>query len=766
MEKIIFDLDLTEYDSDFVSENSMAEQSGLWQQAASARLVDMLRTMGLTAKGYKKNIKDSEDKKEKLSCYHHAVFINGTRGAGKTIFLRNIETIWKEQNKHHSDSPELYFIDTIDPTLLHIDDNFSEVVIASIYAAVEQKLKNTDNKECYQDKFLKALKNLTNALGNRADFEDIRGIDRIQKYRSGIHLERYFHHFLITSVDILNCDALVLPIDDLDMKIDKAFGTLDNIRCLLSCPLILPIVSGDDDLYQHTTTMEFEGILAKNKNSSNFDQGKIAAKNLSDAYLTKIFPIHNRLPLQPIIQLLPNLSIKYGINDSNKQQDYNIYHDKFISLFYAFCHDAEYREDKVSSKTEWLEPGNARELVQRVRLFHPRDLEDQNNPRRDLWQKFKGLAEIKRQGQALADVISYLDIIDSNKKTFSLHNLISFNPFIQSTMYSWGESNYSHIQNRCRAKVSGSENATDSASNIAKKNIRSINTLWEMPPIEFKKFYFETENSEIIPQTSPNTKKLALIYSYSDDNKRHNVLFGRAFEILFWSILSVTGNLSHSNYQELFNGILKRLHFYSYMVFDIDGIGMELASHEKGDSDNEFIEKIIEWIEDNKSALHLFNNKNLMPLLSEVFYNVFSQLHRMKADHNFNILRERFTDITIRFEYIFMNALLCCLKTEKIMMPDVATMAPSIDIRNRKDFLSKNKNLKNNIDGILTLEVEKKVKDMSTISHYKNIKGNKLSPIGLLLEIIWKHPLFELPYKAQGENNPYNRIKRDRMYGR
>ncbi|MDG0806762.1 hypothetical protein PO856_004051 [Pectobacterium brasiliense] len=779
MGKIILDLDLTEYESDFIYESdlmldeSMVKSSGLWQKAANFRLADKLRTMGLTAREYKKKIKNSEDQKEKLSCYHHAVFISGTRGAGKTIFLRNIETIWNTHKKPLSDPPNLYFIDTFDPTLLHIEDNFSEVIIASIYAAVEQKFKSIVNKGCHQDKFIKALKNLTNALGNRADFEDLRGIDRIQKYRSGIHLERYFHQFLIASVEILDCDALVLPIDDLDMKIDKAFSTLDDIRCLLSCPLILPIVSGDDDLYQHTTTMEFEGILAKYEKSSNFEEGKIAAKNLSHAYLTKIFPIHNRLPLQPIFQLLPDLVIKYN----GKPEEYKNYHDSFISFFYAFCHDAEYREGKVSSKTEWLEPANARELVQRIRLFRPIDLKKQNKIRRDLWQKFKGLAEIRRQGQALVDAISYIDIIDnnldivekndetssSNERILFLYNLISFNPFIQNTMYDWGKSDFYHIQNRCRAKVNGSENAIDSAITIAKENIKSINTLWEMPPIEFKKFYFETEGDDTILQG--NTKKLALIYSYSDDEKRHNVLFGRAFEMLFWSMLSVTGNLNHNNYNNLFNGILKRLHFYSYMVFDVDGIGMELASNEKGDGDNEITEEIIRWIEDNKETLKSFNNTNLVPLLSEVFYNVFSQLHRMKADPKFIIRRELFTDLTIRFEYIFMNSLLCCLKTEKIMMPDVATMAPSEDIRNRGDFLLKNKNLTNNIDGILTLEEKRKSKENPKIAYYKNIKDNKLPEISLLLEVMWKHPLFELPYKAQTESHSCYRIKRDRMFG-
>ncbi|MCA6917747.1 MULTISPECIES: antiviral RADAR system adenosine triphosphatase RdrA [Pectobacterium] len=752
MEKIIFDLDLTEYESDFMSEESTVESSGLWQKAASVRLVDRLKEMGASAREYKKKRIDSNDfQKDKLSCYHHAIFISGTRGAGKTIFLRNVEAIWKKQNHRQMDAPKLYFIDTIDPTLLHIEDRFSEVVIASIYAAVEKELKNTINKECCKDKFLKTLKQLSNALGNKSEFEDLRGIDRIQKYRSGIHLERYFHQFLIASVEILDCDALVLPIDDLDMKIDNAFGVLDDIRCLLSCPLILPIVSGDDDLYRHTTTMKFEGVLAKNTYASNFDKGKESAQKLSYAYLEKIFPIHSRLLLQPISQLLPKLTIKYSKEhafDACTSMTYQDYIHDFNLFFYAFCHDAEYRKyTTVSNKTAWLEPNSARELVQIVRLFHPADLKNANDlyntnytNRKNLWQRFKGLAEIKRKGQAFVDAISYIYIEEeSTAEELSLYNLISFNPIMQSDMYSWGESDYYKIQNLCRAQVNSNTDNRVSSEDSSRRNGSYVKTLWEMPPIEFKKLYFNSKPGN-------TTTELELIYTYSEDNKRHDILFGRAFEILFWSLLTVTGNIKKENFDILFIKIFKRYHFHSYLSFDADDISMRTSEIKLSDSDKKNIKEILgsinSWIDENNEMLKKFNKKNLIPLMSEVFFNVFSQLHRMKIEPGILKVKRDFFNITVlRFEYIFMNSLLCCMKTNKIMEIDVAITDSSEKITSRHEFFNSNKNIKRNFSDIL--EIDKKVPS----EVFKNVAKESLSNIGLLLEIMWKHPIFALTEK-------------------
>ncbi|WES90420.1 antiviral RADAR system adenosine triphosphatase RdrA [Dickeya fangzhongdai] len=810
MNDIVLGLDWDEYESDFLEETS-TEINHLWQQEARLHLVERLNEMGQAARRYKKRFCHGDSLDTKLSCYHHAIFISGERGAGKTVFLRNVKTIWKRASKHVESKPDLYFIDTIDPTLLDIDDRFAEVIIASVYAAVEKKLTLTENQKCQnknnKDEFFRVFQKLSHALGNASEFGELRGIDRIHKYRSGIHLERYFHQFLIASVNLLGCDALVLPIDDVDMKIDNAFSVLDDIRRLLSCPLILPIVSGDDNLYNHTVTMEFERGLAAKKDASNFIQGQESARKLSHAYLTKLFPAHCRISLQPIYQLLPMLNIQYG-KQGNKMH-YDDYHKGFMDFFYAYCRDAEYRKfSAVSNKSQWLQPQNARELVQLIRYFRPDEIKNVDMPgdnEKKLWQRFKSLAEIKRAGQALADAISYLYINEvENLGNVSLHNLISFNPILQSKTYSWGRHDYYAIQNDARAKVNRkrtpheeaqtvtsrsheahidmlwkkplvgcnkfcffnykkdninilkvkfslpsdknsrrsdrTENLQEQGKTTTSKNRETrINTLWEMPPVDFKKFYFENDNEE----SDENIKKLKLIYSFSENNGRYEVVFGRAFEVLFWSFLFVTESMECSDDGKgFFEGVFKRYPFYSYLVFDADDIGVG-EYNVLNESDCGLVAELSSWVKNNKGKISSeVKGKNLIPLMSEVFFNVFSQIYRMKVEPDFDVSNEHLPDIARRFEYIFMNSLLCCMKIDRIMHIDVAVRDASEKIESRTMFLDSNENLKKNIEGILKLDLHEGEE------HFINKADNPQSDIGTLLEVMWCHPIFQLPYGA------------------
>ncbi len=73
---------------------------------------------------------------------------------------------------------------------------------------------------------------------------------------------------------------------------------------------------------------------------------------------------------------------------------------------------------------------------------------------------------------------------------------------------------------------------------------------------------------------------------------------------------------------------------------------------------------------------------------------------------------------------------------------DVAISDKSEKIRSRKDFLDSNESLKKNIEGILKLEPH------NDKEHFIYQAGNPQSDIGTLLEVMWSHPIFQLPYGA------------------
>ncbi|WOU51953.1 hypothetical protein [Citrobacter portucalensis] len=90
--EIILDLDLPEYRDDFCGDGTKGEKNNLWQQQANQKMLENLARMGLEARQYKNDLQDP--KTARLTSYHHAIFINGARGAGKTVFLRNASAAW------------------------------------------------------------------------------------------------------------------------------------------------------------------------------------------------------------------------------------------------------------------------------------------------------------------------------------------------------------------------------------------------------------------------------------------------------------------------------------------------------------------------------------------------------------------------------------------------------------------------------------------------------------------------------------------------
>lgn len=753
--EIVLNLDLPEYQDDFLSSDTNGEQNGLWQQEGNKRLVDLLTKMGTDAKSYKEEHAKYATHDAKLSSYHHAIFISGARGTGKTVFLRNAKAVWEKykQTVNSASTPNLHFIDVIDPTLLNINDRFSEVIIASVYASVGDKLQQPNIKQECKDKFFSALKDLSAALGQASEFDEFRGIDRIQKYRSGIHIERYFHQFLIASADLLGCDALVLPIDDVDMKIDNAFGVLDDIRCLLSCPLILPLVSGDDDLYRHITTMKFEESLAKNKDASNFDDGKSVAERLSNAYLTKVFPNHVRLPLVSISQLLSKLKIQYKNEAGTKEPDlmYSTYEKNIKEIFYPLCNGQE-------RSTDWPQPESAREVTQLVRLLTPVKLTNYKDNIDSLWRNYSVWAEEKQDGVALTNAESFLKI-RAMKETdaLDLNRIIAFSPLLQKGRYRWAKKDFYQQQIKCITALKAHENNKDILNTVFTESndgkvYKENNILRSMPPLEPTMGSMFVGKNVILNENIKN-ELLISIYTYDNyysrqNNRRYHIFFSRAYEILCWSLLAVTGNITSDCLEEdffifQFKEILLRAPFYSTFSLNSTRV-IDEGSNNDADVDvsDSKVDNFTPWIKDVyqwylKNKLDDLKNKNLVPLLSVVFNKVFSQLNVLRgniAAGKDTFKFEHLSDLAKRFEYIFINALASFVREDSVVNTNVATGAESARVRDVYSFIKYDRTLSRNISGIfkITDENPDRLTRMSKKEYAK------------LLEAMWTHPIFEL----------------------
>lgn len=737
--EIILDLDLPEYRDDFCGDGTKGEKNNLWQQQATQKMLENLARMGLEARQYKNDLQDP--KTARLTSYHHAIFINGPRGAGKTVFLRNASAAWDNYTAKSSQFPDLHFIDVIDPTLLNIDDRFSEVIIASIYASVEGKLNQPEISQSIKEAFFQALRTLAGALGKPQEIDELRGIDRIQKYRSGIHLERDFHRFLIATVNLLGCDALVLPIDDVDMKIDNGFAVLDDIRCLLSCPLILPLVSGDDQLYRHITQKAFS------KGPNNIFGVGYMAESLSDAYLTKVFPNHIRLPLQPIEQILPKLEIRYKYSEiENTRKISNLtfpqYEDLLKNTFYSLCNGQE-------RSTEWVHPISAREVTQLIRSLPPSLLQEREHTTPDIWQKYAYWAEIHHDGVALTNMETYLHIqLAQQVAQLNFSQLIAFNPVLQMNRCHWASKEF--ISQQC--DIAADMKAHDTNQSILESVKNSSDILRSMPALEF--IMEPMFISKSVSEAKNGNSLLLALYTHHDYysrqlNRRHHIFFSRAFEIIGWSLLAITGNLPDTFYQKdkftaLFQDTFLRAPFYSIFAMNHtreieesdDGLNRPDNPIDYSSNINELIEKIYNWCENRK--ITELKGKNLIPLLSVIFNKVFSQLSvlRMNLIDKKKSREELLSDLARRFEYIFINALLTFTKDGLVVNTNVATGARASIVRDYTEFTKYDRTLSRNLSGVVDLTV-----DDDNILNLKTINESEHAELVISM---WCHPIFNI----------------------
>lgn len=751
--EIVLELNRGEFDDNY-------SEKELWQEQAAKKLVEALTQTANQARAYKTKRKQC-DKEQKLQAIHDAIFVSGSRGAGKSVFLRNAKSIWeRDYDKRGSqrDKIELYFCDEIDPTLLVNHDNFANVIIAHLYNAVEEKLSQLSGRNDAVDKsskFYLALKNLANALGN-AEHNDsqLTGIDRIIGYRSGIQLERYFHEFSEQCTNILNVDAIVIPIDDVDMALDRAFEVLDVVRRLLGCPFIIPIVSGDELLFRPILNDHFSK-LGKDDCTRVLDEEQSA--QLTQAYLTKVFQSQLRVVLQPIERLLKQLSIVE--NEGNQKLSFNEYRELINDNFYFLTNGEE-------KSQYWPEPINAREVSLLIQTIPPSLLQEKHSP----WDSFKTWAYTKQHGVAYTNAIAVEQFkeIEDEGRNFSLSMLLPFNPLLQSDDYDthWKEKDFRTEQQACLRDLDQFRTSRrgEEEYNHLLDVFKDRKVLRSMPPVEYYLARLSVANIKEKPKAESlegddlnRALILATFYTHKDyygkaQALRSQVFFSRAFDFLGSSLILCrkrTSDESKKFWQEFIDNLQAIPPFYtasaitptksiSIDLADEDTLKEEVrtdttveASAVSGDEIkvdfSGFITLMEEWEGQYAEWLNELGQDSLLPLLHSVFNKVFTQLHLMRADSKNIFVADYLSDVAKRFEYILINAFASFLKPEKIIKTNIARTPTVSTIRNESTFTSSDNAYSGNVVNYL------KIANQSEITNQQQ-----------LLVIIKKHPLFTL----------------------
>lgn len=239
--------------------------------------------------------KNSESFNETRS--HKAISIDGERGTGKTSVLVNLRDYLESNHKEFAG--DIHILDPIDPTLLEDGESlFLHIIVAAVLQ--DKEIKEAQSKELDKSRlFIQKLENLANGLESVDLQHSQRGMDKIRSLYGSKHLANCVEAFFISALELIGKKLLILPIDDVDTSLNRAFENLEILRRYLTSPYVLPIVSGDRHLYDEVCWRDFHGRLNKD---SSYERKKSydIAKELATEYQRKILPLPRRLNMPAV----------------------------------------------------------------------------------------------------------------------------------------------------------------------------------------------------------------------------------------------------------------------------------------------------------------------------------------------------------------------------------------------------------------------------------------------------------------------------------
>ncbi|MBO4857973.1 MAG: hypothetical protein J5527_05620 [Treponema sp.] len=241
----------------------------------------------------------SIDTKNRFVSYN-TIFINGSRGTGKTSFVNTLLDNIKNDSKYKE---SIALLDLFDPTMIEEKAEIFLTIISLIKQKVMDKIKNEKNEvirlqqtkmwESYLETLAEGVLLMDESKNPQSFWDDsihlmYRGLDTVN---SSFKLRENFRIFVKKSLELLGQKFFLLVIDDVDTNTDKAYCLLEKIRKYLCIPEFIVIITGDITLYEAIV----EAQKAKIDKNKQFE--------LSDQYLRKILPINNRVSLKPINQI-------------------------------------------------------------------------------------------------------------------------------------------------------------------------------------------------------------------------------------------------------------------------------------------------------------------------------------------------------------------------------------------------------------------------------------------------------------------------------
>ncbi|KAA9000737.1 hypothetical protein FJU30_11070 [Affinibrenneria salicis] len=228
---------------------------------------------------------------------HKAISIDGARGTGKTSVLVNLNDYL--QSNAQQLAGKIHTLDPIDPTLLEDGESlFLHIIVAAVLH--DKEIKTAQSRDLDKSRvFTQKLENLAHGLESVDLQQNQRGMDKIRSLYGSKHLANCVEEFLKSALELIGKKLLILPIDDVDTSLNRAFENLEILRRYLTSPYVLPVVSGDRRLYDEVCWRDFHGRLNKDSAYNRKNTYDIA-RDLAIEYQRKILPLPRRLSMPDV----------------------------------------------------------------------------------------------------------------------------------------------------------------------------------------------------------------------------------------------------------------------------------------------------------------------------------------------------------------------------------------------------------------------------------------------------------------------------------
>ncbi|WP_151960092.1 hypothetical protein [Acinetobacter bereziniae] len=273
------------------------------------------------------HLKKIKNKKNQLFKSNLSLFIDGTRGAGKSTFLKNAVKELEDLTDYHLE--KLIYID---PSKIELNEHIFLTLIAQLNRKIIKKYQSnisTDNEyDATYESWRKKLKKLAGGLrllnSAKSPYDLIDddvfldwGLDRAD---DAMQLAAVFKELIEHACKILDCDAFLILIDDADTHFKKGEQVLEMVRRYLDIPELIIIMAGDLQLYSTIVRGLYLGNMSENLHKYDSSRNKERCNlldHMEDQYLKKLFPSQNRVLLKPLSKLI-------------REQKYFVNHDQML----------------------------------------------------------------------------------------------------------------------------------------------------------------------------------------------------------------------------------------------------------------------------------------------------------------------------------------------------------------------------------------------------------------------------------------------------